>query len=664
VFATIDELGSAYFLLLKISEIERYLGWLEVYHQITMTKELLSGYKVLIDSAFRCFLQEVYESTALNISEDEVLSRAQFKGVALNETPNTCEKTILLKRIWSHGRTVSKAKTWQEVEQAMMRMKTDLDVFRRLLENYSSTQEPFSKDLVVKSIACGQLLNFFIDTSHNISKAALVFPSIEYTATEQYLSSAYPGYVYGLQYLWYSILGSEEFERTCVRELHLALDAKEVEKYPKPENVIEEIFKKSGLFVDSTQIDNPDLNEDERDIIEGIHRLTPPGSERWATLDRFFESINEEIVRPREERLKTSFGWSRLIVLDGYAKDLLKELLDPSQVAEPEYLSKKDRDSCKKLLALAMLWYEVNVLDTQGLVVFNGAPAFASSILGTVEVYRAHHSQVPVKAIIFKHPVGPENEFGYSFGVFVPVYGSLGLSDNSGWLIFFDCKNNYAGFGESSLGFAGAVIRHGQKRGRIAFQEIIVDKELFKEYLREHSVSSVFDMLIKETPVGSKEVGRLTAIVAELLNFVGFAKGKLLEHVAQKWVESQGFHETTCDTWINGEQIDCVGRAENSLSFFECKLNVHQDTIRNTMNQITRKSIALSKATRRVKACLIVYDRVSAGTKRRFEKKGIFVQDNFRALIQKEKCFEGTRVETLQLLDWQFRTPGKFRPEY
>ena len=49
------------------------------------------------------------------------------------------------------------------------------------------------------------------------------------------------------------------------------------------------------------------------------------------------------------------------------------------------------------------------------------------AILGTVEVYRAHHSQVPVKAIIFKHPVGPENEFDYSFGVFVPVYGSLGF---------------------------------------------------------------------------------------------------------------------------------------------------------------------------------------------------------------------------------------------
>lgn len=629
-----------------------------------MTKELLSGYKVLIDSAFRCFLQEVYESTALDISEDEVLSRAHFKGVPLSETPNTCEKTVLLKRIWSHGRTVSKAKTWQEVEQAMVQMRTDLDVFRRLLEIYSCTHAPLDKELVIQSVACGQLLNFFNDTSHNIPRAQLVFPSIEYSATEQYLFSAYPGYVYGLQYLWYSILGKEEFERTCVRELHLALDEKRVEKYPRPRNTLEEILKNSGVFVDITQIDHADLNEEERDFAEGVRRLMPPGSERWATLDRFFQSIYEGIVRPREERLKIVFGSSRLIVLDGYTKDLLEPLLDSNQVGEPEYLTKTDRDSCKRLLARAMLWYEVNVLDTQGLLVFNGAPAFASSLLGTVEVYRAHHSEVPVKAIIFKHPVGSENEFDYSFGVFVPVYGSLGLSDNSGWLIFFDCKNNYAGFGESPLGFAGAVIRHGQKRGRVGLQEIIVDKELFKEYLREHSVSSVFDTLIKETPVGTKEVGRLTAIVAELLNFVGFAKGKLLEHVAQKWVESRGFHETTCDTWINGEQIDCTGRSRNSLTFFECKLNVHQDTIRNTMNQITRKSIALSKAARRVKACLLVYDRISAGTKKRFEKKGIFVQDNFRALIQKEKCFEGSRVETLQLLDWQFRTPGKFRPEY
>jgi hypothetical protein len=524
---------------------------------------------------------------------------------------------------------------------------------------------PFGKELVIQSIACGQLLNFFNDTSHNIPKAQLVFPSIEYTATEHYLSSAYPGYVYGLQYLWWSILGSEEFGRTCVKELNLALDEKEVEKYPKPKNILEETLKKSGIFTDAIQLDDAQLNEEERDFVEGIRRLMPPQSKRWAIMDRFYDSVNEEIVRPREERLKTTFGMSHLIVLEGYSKDLLKELLDPNRVAEPEYLTKTDRDSGKRLLARAMLWYEVNVLDTQGLLVFNGAPAFASTLLGSVEVARALHSEVPVKVIVFKHPAGPENKFDHSFGVFVPVYGALGMTDKSGWIIFFDCETEYADLGKSPLGFLESLIRLGQKRGPITVEEIIVEKGLFKEYLREHSVSSVFDTLIKETPVGSKEVGRLTAIVSELLDFVGFAKGKLMEHVVHKWIrESQGFHETTCDTWINGEQIDCAGKIEGSLSFFECKLNIHQDTIKNTIEQITRKSIALSKATRRVKSWLVVYDMVSTRTKRHFEKKGIIVQDNFRAVILEDKCFEGTREETLQLLDWKFRSPGKFRPEY
>jgi len=667
VFASFDGVASFYYILQKASDVDGFLNWLQHYHCISTTGKLLAGYKFLLGSIFKGFLNEIYMKTALDLSADEALFRAQFKGVPLSETPNTCEKTILLKRIWTHGKAISKAKSWPDVRETMRKMKMDLDVFKQLIEKHCRTTVPFDKEYVIQAIACDHIFTFLNDTSRDIPLAELTFPSIEHTATEKYLSDAFPGYVYGLQYLWYSVLGAEEFGQTSVKDLHLALDEEETKKHPRTKSQFEEMLESAEKlgFTELKKVDESDLDEEEKDFIEAIKRDRPPRSERWVALDRFYRPIQEEIVRPREAKLKVALGMSHLLVLEKYTKDLLKELLDSNRVTQPEYLTKKDKSSKKKLLSLALLWYDVNVLDTQSLLVFNGVPAFASALLGTVELAKAFYNSDPVKAIVFKHPAGMENQFNYSFGVFIQSHTTTGISDYSGWLIFFDCATDHSGFGGSLLDFANTVIQIAQKRGPISLSVIVVEKELFEEYLREHSVSSVFDTLIKETLAGTKEIGSLTAIQIEFDDFLAKAKGKLLEHVVYKWIkESQKFGETACDVWINGEQIDCTSEIGNSLSFFECKLNTHQDTIDATINQINRKSRALSKNNQRIEAWLVVYGMVPAETKMIFEKNGIFVRDNFRSVIAEQRCFDSTRKETLEILDWQFRNPGKFRTRF
>jgi hypothetical protein len=668
VFAAFDGPSSFYYILQKASDVDGFLNWLRDYHCISATGKLLAGYKFLLGSIFKGFLNEIYVNTALELSEDEAIFRAQFKGVPLRDTPNTCEKTILLKRIWTHGRAVSKAKTWPDIRETTRQMKVDLDIFRQLIEGHCRTTTPFDKEYVIQAIASDRIFTFLNDTSHDIPLAELTFPSIEQTATEKYLADAFPGYVYGLQYLWYSTLGNEEFGHTCAKDLHLALDEEEVKKHPRPKSHFEEMLEngeKLGFLTKAEKVDKSDLDEELKGCIEAIKRDSPPRSERWAALDRFYRPIQDEIVKPREAKLQIALGMSHLLVLEEYTKDLLKDLLDSNRVTQPDYLTKNDDNSHKKRLSLAMLWYDVNVLDTQSLLVFNGVPAFASTLLGSVELAKAFRSKEPVKAIVFKHPAGMENQFNYSFGIFIQAYSSTGISDYSGWLIFFDCATDHSGFGGSLLGFAKATIQIAQEKGPICLNEVVVEKELFKEYLKEHSVSSVFDTLIKETPAGTKEVGSLTAVLTELDDFLAKAKGKLLEHVVYKWIrESQEFGRTACDTWVNGEQIDCTGEIGNSLSFFECKMNMHQDTIDDTISQINRKSRALSKENQRVEAWLVVYGMIPADTKMAFEKKGIFVRDNFKSVIAEQRCFDSTRKETLEILDWQFRTPGKFRPMF
>ena len=100
---------------------------------------------------------------------------------------------------------------------------------------------------ILFALACDRIFTFLNDTSHNIPLAQLIFPSIEHTATEKYLNDAFPGYVYGLQYLWYLIIGKEEFLQTPAKDLHLALDKEEVKKYPKQKSPIEELLEGKKL---------------------------------------------------------------------------------------------------------------------------------------------------------------------------------------------------------------------------------------------------------------------------------------------------------------------------------------------------------------------------------------------------------------------------------
>ena len=310
-----------------------------------------------------------------------------------------------------------------------------------------------------------------------------------------------------------------------------------------------------------------------------------------------------------------------------------------------------------------MLWYDANILDTES--VFNGVPAFASTLLGSVELARAFRNSEPVKVIIFKHPAGMENQFNYSYAIFVQANTSTGISDYSGWLVFFDCATDHSGFGGSLFRFAKTVLQIAQGIGPISLNEIVVERELFKEYLKEHSVSSVFDLVIKEGTGGTSEIGSFSAVLSELDDFLGKAKGKLLEHAAYKWLrKSNQFDKTDCDVWINSEQIDCIAETGDTVSFFECKLNMHKDKINETITQIKRKSQSLSKYRTEVQATLIVYAMIPAEIKTVFEKNGVLVLDDFRSVIIRQRSFDDTRQETLDILDWQFQTPGRLRPRY
>lgn len=117
-----------------------------------------------------------------------------------------------------------------------------------------------------------------------------------------------------------------------------------------------------------------------------------------------------------------------------------------------------DKDSIQKMLEMKLLWYDVNVLDTQKLSIFNGVPAFLATIVGSTQLSRIFKVQSETAAKVFKHPTGRKGESDYSYRILRRSLSSSG-TDYSGWLIFYDCATDYSGFGGSLFAEAEHVVK-------------------------------------------------------------------------------------------------------------------------------------------------------------------------------------------------------------
>jgi len=134
-----------------------------------------------------------------------------------------------------------------------------------------------------------------------------------------------------------------------------------------------------------------------------------------------------------------------------------------------------------------MYWMQKNAI-------FNGVPAFVSTLIGSVELSRTFQSEEKVLVLRFKHPEW-DSEYRYSYGILIPSFGSTGITDYSGWLVFFDCATDFSGFGGSLHQDAETFIGRYLERGEIEVKEEVADIEMFKRYLAEKNVSSIFDQI-------------------------------------------------------------------------------------------------------------------------------------------------------------------------
>ena len=658
------------------SNLNGFQEWMKEYHKINDESEIFEGYKFFLDVCIRGFINSVIYESSFNLEEDFTFFRARFVGIELDDIPNTCEKTIFIKNVWNLTKKMRKAKQWEDLNEAVKIVNELVTVYDVLLDNNICHSADFNKNDALKIVTIFYTHIFLNDTSEGIPHVYLLTPILKSTVSEKYLEKVYHGYVYALQYLWFVLLGKTKFEETSLKKMHMAhtIYSNDVEEQIKSmmgmpvsdeeiiddfitKNVDKAYFGKSGQY-ESESLSIEELSEKDINKLEKEKKQTSY-LKNWFALDRFFAIINDEIIVSIEDQIKFDIRFDPLLkVTHKFNKNLFSKFLSTEELENPIYLEPtNDNRLMEKNMDYLFYWYKINVLDTQELTLFNGVPSFIATLIGNVELNKIFGHEETVFVLRFKHPTEDAQVYDYSYGIFIPTFGTTGLTDYSGWLIFYDCTND-----SDSLLYTQAemIINNFVEESKIEIKTQIVDKKYFKEYLSDKSISSVFDKIKIRTPYGVHTELSISEIQKQMNILIADAKGKLFEYVFHHWLledNSTKYCKIKCDHHENKEQIDVYAELENEVHIFECKVNLHGNKINETVIQINRKVKALQLCKKKIVPWLIVFSQISDASKKRFEDEGVKVFDNFKNEIRSWKDLNNdSKKKISRTLEFEFNS--------
>ena len=614
-------------ILSKTSDLK---NWLKQYHNLQNMDDVLEGYKYIITTALKCFMQSIMMHDPFKLKDDRFLLRVDFRvGLSLDDAPNRCEKTIFLKNIWNLGKDIRKARNWDELNVSKS-LSILLNLYEKLLHDNVKSNYDVPKEDALNCVTQFWAYLYLIDCSFGMPKGSRG-SLFDIENSKKYLDRVFTGYRYSLQFLWFKLLGKEKFENSVLKDLHRSIEI----KFERPDKSIKISFKDLGMKM----VGSPPESEEEKQRRLEHEKFFA----KWMSIDQFFNEIRGGIIRPMEKLLDGRLGGmgKGLLKIENFEKKMLNGLLKEVQVQEPEYFLKKDKKSLKKQIDCEFLWYDLGVLNAGLSLDFSGAFAFIPMLTGYVKVLQKKDIDGKVSVMILKHPSSDNEGNDYSFGVLVSIGGFF--SDASGWLIFFDSTTDYSGGGSELHKQCIDTIKKFQSENKIEVKELTIEKNIFQEFLGE-----------KNLPIDNTSIKR---IYEDVKGKVSKLKGKFFEYIVYKWLnEKNHYDEVKCDVPLHNGQIDCYGKNEKSIDIFECKLQMHGDE-KKIIKQLISQTNALKQKDSSLKIVphLVVYQSILAETKSKLEEQGITVYANFRKFIQDDEIFDGSRREIQSIFESTMR---------
>ncbi|MDA0525171.1 hypothetical protein [Methanococcoides alaskense] len=479
-----DRIFSFLNILKIISNTDGFRNWINQYHQIEEDSFLLDGYNFFIEVVTSDLLESLHLSSAFDLEDDMTYYRAQFVGVNIDDIPNTSEKTVFIKNIWNNLKEIENASSWDDIKCYWQNNHDFFSIFDSIYRNNIICTKDIGKDLVLNATSIFYNYIFLNDTERGKPHT---YPAsiLKNKMSPELMEKSYYGYIFCLQYVWYVLLGEEQFEICSLTELHRAY-----EKFSK--NVIED-YEHDPFGIDYSDAELSALI-------------------KWESIDYFFPIIKSEIIEPLEDNIGINLSKNSILVLDGtFNKKVLSFLLSPKKLSNPDYMSSSDNESKIKKLDSYFLWQMFFKMDCKQIII-DGAAVFTDLLIGAVEKNKYYEVEDKIQILRIKHPSIDLGRFDYSYAILIESYSTF--SDYSVWYAFFDCATDYSGFGGSLQQNIELFINENLEKNLIDVTEFTIEKEFFENYLDKGILSSI------------------TRIRNESEGILENAKGTALEHVA------------------------------------------------------------------------------------------------------------------------------------
>lgn len=642
-----NDVGDIYASIRILSIIGNLTGlreWLRKEKTIQDSEQLVRGTGFFFEVALLSLAWSVRFDSSLGLTESLAFSRADFHGdIDIEEIPNDCEKTILLKRIKSTLKSVRKCKSWNDLERVLPDIRSLIDPIREVVEEHASPGLGLSmqeaKDFVTKR----HLFVFFQESERGLPKVCLLSPLLPYRRGGVFFADVFSYYVLCLEFVWKDILGAT-FENSKMSKIQEGLPEFKplAEKHLSAE---ESWFDDPLLAKLSDLVEVPVEQREEADS----DRLSPKEREgfvSWLSLDRLSNSAYHEELAPLEKSLGSASWTLPALTIAKVDKSTLEDLLSKDCISEPSYFSGKDWESKRRLLDYCFLWYPMEVLDAGLTKIFNGVPAFLSVVMGACSLRDSFGADSPIEVRVFKHPVRKfEEGFEYSYAVLIEVQGAI--SDHSGWLVFSDCTGEYSGYPEYECLLARKRLDKMEEEEDIRPTEVTIDLNSFRRYLQENG------RVMAETARGATLM-ESREIIESQREIISALRGKFFEYVFYRWLAMQGSYiEVKGPGEFKDVQIDCLGIRESDIDIYECKIDLHRG-IDDVVRQIRAKEEAIRcrfphKMTHPYVA---VYRKVNTLDRLGLEHRGIGVIDDFRGRIGNMNIHNSDRHDILRILDF------------
>jgi hypothetical protein len=617
------------------SRTDDLVEWWRVERGISDPEALLEGYKYFVKVAINCLAYSLSEGSSLNLKEDFVFIRARHTGQCIEDVPNTCEVTRLVKHIWIESRRLRRARSWSEIERGLSDLERITGPIASMYRYYSIAPK-VERECALHNATVFNLHNFFNDTGRGRPLGSFVSNFFDIPTNGPYLKTVFNGYVLTLEFVWRELLGDEVFASTSLKSLHGALETYGQEILDEQR----EMSDPHGAWVHKL------LGNFEKYGIK-IKEVEDPGTETrvqsdellsWDALDRFYSVAWDEIGQfDRGAGTRVAVDSKGLCARPSCLK-IIRSLASVD-LPEPDYLSRKDRSSIRKKLDYRFLWNELCVLDPHKSRVFNGVSSFVTLLVGSVALRDELGDEEPITVRTFKHPVNEEkSHYDYSYAIYKENYGTL-FSDYSGWLVFFNAAGDHSGFAGAQYKHALDYINRYNEQGALDYQEITVGLDDFRDFLNEKHVSFHYT--------------HANDLITKQKRALADAQGKLLEHSFYLTILDPSYRECRVDVSVSSEQIDCYRRNDTQIDVYECKLNVHGD-YNDVIKQVLRKRHALEMKypSLHVRPHLVIYSPIAPLRKSIIESHDVKVLDNFREVIKKERLFDAGRDLLLNVLDF------------